>query len=107
MKIDRNAFAKGRLIAKPGKKHFDEKPAQGLPQLGLDRQRDGMLYTPAAYRPDTPSPCMVIFTGQGEMQHMGGRFLSILPIQPTLFFLHQWQEARAGTLLVTTVSALI
>lgn len=39
--------------------------AAGQHPLGLDHERDGLLYLPASYRPETPLPLLVLFHGAG------------------------------------------
>ncbi|HEX2054744.1 MAG TPA: alpha/beta hydrolase-fold protein, partial [Actinomycetota bacterium] len=56
--------AGGRLGARPGDP--TQPPAQpGLHQLGFGTGRDGLLYVPAAYRPDIPAPLVVLLHGAG------------------------------------------
>lgn len=37
----------------------------GQHPLGLDHERDGLIYLPASYRPDTPMPLLVLCHGAG------------------------------------------
>ncbi len=52
-----------RLSARPGSP--TETPATGLSPLGLASGRDGVLYVPASYSPDTPVPLFVGLHGAG------------------------------------------
>jgi phospholipase/carboxylesterase len=40
-------------------------PTIGLSSLGLEEGRDGELYVPSTYSPDTPSPLFVVLHGAG------------------------------------------
>ena len=58
----------GRLLARPGQPHYTG-PA-GLHPLDLGGQRDGLLYVPASYIPDHPSPLALMLHGAGgNAQH--------------------------------------
>jgi len=51
----------GRLQARPGK---PTRPVQtGVHDLGLAADRDGVLYVPAAYRPEKPLPLLMLLHG--------------------------------------------
>jgi phospholipase/carboxylesterase len=52
-----------RLAAQPGSP--TETPTQGLSQLGLGGSRDGLLYVPDSYSPDTAAPLFVGLHGAG------------------------------------------
>jgi phospholipase/carboxylesterase len=56
-----------RLTARPGTP--SETPTLGMSQLGLDLglagSRDGLLYVPQSYSPDTPAPLFVALHGAG------------------------------------------
>lgn len=41
-------------------------PGAGQHPLGLDHERDGLLYVPRGYDPATPMPLMVLFHGAGS-----------------------------------------
>ncbi|HYN88312.1 MAG TPA: hypothetical protein VER55_07270, partial [Ardenticatenaceae bacterium] len=57
------AHAEGRLLARPGV------PAESLPPgthpLGLEPERDGLLYVPAGYQPEQPAPLVLMLHGAG------------------------------------------
>jgi phospholipase/carboxylesterase len=52
-----------RLRARPGTPTTS--PTLGLSQLGLGGSRDGVLYVPESYSPDTPAPLFVALHGAG------------------------------------------
>lgn len=54
----------GRLRARPGTP--TSTVTAGLHQLGLGGARDGLLYVPAAYRPDAAAPLALLFHGAGQ-----------------------------------------
>ena len=57
----------GRLLARPGQ---PAGPAPlGLQPLGLDGPRDGLLYVPAGYQPDRPTPLVLMLHGAGGNAH--------------------------------------
>jgi phospholipase/carboxylesterase len=55
----------GRLRARPGAKAPGGAPV-GLRPLGLAAERDGYLYVPLDYRPDSPSPLVLLLHGASE-----------------------------------------
>ena len=70
MQINREAFARGRLTAKPGKEIAEQTVLPGLQALGLDNKRDGLIYIPPGYNPTTPTPLAVMLHGAGgDAQH--------------------------------------
>ena len=52
-----------RLTARPGTPELT--PQVGLSDLGLSPRRDGILYVPESYSPDTPAPLFVGLHGAG------------------------------------------
>ena len=52
-----------RLTARPGVPVFT--PPSGLSELHIGTQRDGLLYVPLSYVPDTPAPLLVALHGAG------------------------------------------
>lgn len=54
---------RNRLTARPGTP--TEIPTLGLSPLGIGGQRDGLLYVPESYFPDTPAPLFVALHGAG------------------------------------------
>jgi len=65
MQPDREAFTRGRLTAKPGKKIAGQITQTGLQALGLDNKRDGLLYIPPGYNSDKPAALAVMLHGAG------------------------------------------
>ncbi len=65
MQIDREAFARGRLGAKPVGKDPKQTVLPGLQALGLDYKRDGLIYIPPGYNPATPVALAVMLHGAG------------------------------------------
>ena len=58
----------GRLYARPTAP--EEAASPGLHRLSVDRERDGLLYVPTGYHPDTPAPLAVMLHGaNGNAQH--------------------------------------
>ncbi len=54
---DQVASSESRLTARPGTPSLT--PTKGLTQLGLSSGRDGILYVPESYSPDTPMPLFI------------------------------------------------
>ena len=54
---DKVESSESRLTARPGTPTLT--PTKGLTQLGLSSGRDGILYVPESYSPDTPMPLFV------------------------------------------------
>ncbi len=52
-----------RLTARPGSPTVT--PTVGLTELGLGIGRDGLLYVPESYSPDTPAPLFIALHGAG------------------------------------------
>jgi phospholipase/carboxylesterase len=56
--------ADGRITARP---HPPTKTAEaGLHPMGLDADRDALLYVPKSYRPDVPAPLALLLHGAGQ-----------------------------------------
>ncbi|MFN8474517.1 MAG: alpha/beta hydrolase-fold protein [Anaerolineae bacterium] len=62
-KSEYTAYENGRLTARPSRVALDGQ--RGLHRLGLDDRRDGWLYVPATYRPNTPAPLVLMLHGAG------------------------------------------
>lgn len=60
---NRQAASSGRLLSRPTQP--TESAAHGLHTLGLDGQRDGLLYVPKSYRIDHPAPLVLMLHGAG------------------------------------------
>lgn len=70
MQIDREAFSKGRLTAKPGNHIVGQTYSTGLHSLGLDNKRDGLVYVPAKYDENIATPIAIMLHGAGgDAQH--------------------------------------
>lgn len=65
MEINREAFAMGRLIVRPGEKLQEKSISPGLQSLGLDLKRDALLYVPPNYSTNNPAPLAVMLHGAG------------------------------------------
>lgn len=66
MKSASREATEARLLARPGKPASSAPKAKpGLHELGLARDRDGLLYVPAGYREDSPAPLAVMLHGAG------------------------------------------
>lgn len=58
----------GRLQSRFGAVPSDP-GATGLHHLGLDRGRDGLVYVPPGYRPESPTPVVLALHGAGGTAH--------------------------------------
>lgn len=58
-----------RLLARPGQPRADITP--GLHHLGLDGDRDALLYVPTGYRPAQPAPVVLSLHGAGGVEASG------------------------------------
>jgi predicted esterase len=87
------AAEEGRLLARSGQGRppAAAQAALGEQRLGLDGQRDGLLYVPAAYDANRPAPLAVMLHGAGGSAQHG------------LALLRQFADA-AGLLLLAPVS---
>ena len=65
MPTEIETFRKGRLIARPVLHPVDTGATTGVHPLQLDDRRDGLLYIPAGYTPERPSPLAVMLHGAG------------------------------------------
>lgn len=59
----------GRILAKPGPVTEQNRP--GLHALGLDGNRDALLYVPEGYRRDMPAPFVLMLHGAGGSAENG------------------------------------
>jgi len=59
----------GRLLARPGPPTDTASP--GLQALGLDHNRDALLFVPAGYRADQPAPFVLSLHGAGGDANSG------------------------------------
>lgn len=64
-KVNERAATEGRLLARPRPGPRGGTVARGMQPLDREGGRDGMLYIPAAYRPDRPLPLVLMLHGAG------------------------------------------
>jgi phospholipase/carboxylesterase len=76
---------RGRLAARPGSP--SESGLPGLHPLGLNDQRDGLLFVPDSYRADTPAPLVLMLHGAGSDARSGLRPLQDLANEAGLILL--------------------
>ncbi len=95
MQIDREAFARGRLIARPGEKVSKQIVSPGLQPLGLDRKRDGLIYIPSGYNPSAPAPLAVMLHGAGGDAEHGMSLIRHLADEANLILLAP--KSRGGS----------
>lgn len=84
----------GRLLARP----HPPTPASdgpGLHDVGLGGRRDGLLYVPTGYRPDTPAPLVVMLHGAGG--NARGGIEPFLPLADQAGLLLVAPDSRAVT----------
>jgi predicted esterase len=82
MLIDREAFKRGRLTARPVR-HIningdDNDLTTGVHALNIDHKRDALLYVPTNYHPNYPAALAIMLHGAGGDAHHG---LSLLRFQ--------------------------
>ncbi len=66
---DKTAARKGQLLARPAKQ-TRRTPEFGLHSLFVEEKREVLLYVPAGYKPETPSPLALMLHGAGgSTQH--------------------------------------
>src|SRR5687768_17171890 len=75
MPAERDTFRRGRITAKLTKIRPTQNATLGLQPLGLDANKDGLLYIPLSYQADKPTPLVVLLYGAGGYAQHG---LSIL-----------------------------
>lgn len=69
----------GRLQARPGQPQTGGEAAQlGLQRMGLDANRDVLLYVPSGYQADRPAPLAVMLHGAGGIAEHGMSLLQSL-----------------------------
>jgi len=87
------AAAQGRLLARPARP-VDEASA-GFQPVGLDGDRDGILYVPEGYRVDQPAPFVLTLHGAGGDAH--GGLAPLLPLADAYGLILLAPDARRGT----------
>ena len=73
-KPDQQAAGKGRLTARPRQVEeaaSQKATSQGQQRLGIEGKRDGLLYVPAGYRANQPTPLALMLHGAGGDAHHG------------------------------------
>lgn len=73
--LDKQTAEAGRLLARPAQPVETVSP--GLQALGLETERDGLLYIPPGYQPDRPAPLALMLHGAGSIAQHG-----LAPLQP-------------------------
>lgn len=75
-----HADSEGRLLARSRAEQQSSDPCApvGLQSLGLDRNRDALLYVPATYRADQPAPLALMLHGAGGTAQHGMTLLQPL-----------------------------
>ena len=88
---DRRAWERGRLMGHPSK--VERMAPLGLRPLGLEPDgRDGRLFVPAGYRPERPSPMVLMLHGAG-----GNSRDAMAPLQGLAdeIRFHRWRLKRS------------
>lgn len=68
--VSRGAVEAGRLRSRPHE-GLKQRERPGLQRLDVAGGADGLLYVPAAYRPDRPAPLVVLLHGAGGRARSG------------------------------------
>jgi len=89
----RAAHAQGRLLARPKENAVDGQP--GSFEIGLERERDGILYVPKSYDPDRPAPFVLALHGAGGSGRNG--LQPLLPLADRFGFILLSPDARLST----------
>jgi phospholipase/carboxylesterase len=80
---DKPKAAPGRLVARPAPPTIA--PVVGRSSLGLASGRDGIIYVPRTYNPNTPAPLVLMLHGAGQDAETGIRpFLSLADTAGTI-----------------------
>lgn len=87
-----------RLLARPGQPSSEIAP--GLYSIGLDEERDGLLYVPAGYRPERPAPLMLSLHGAGGDEEAGLYPLHDLADEAGLILLSPASRGRTWDVLL-------
>ena len=83
----------GRLLARPGQPTDSASP--GLQPLGLEGERDGLLYVPASYQADHPAPLVLMLHGAGGAAR--GALNPFLPLADAAGLILLATDSRART----------
>jgi len=84
--------SEGRLLARPAL--ATTTGSSGLQALGLDTQRDGLVYVPATYRAEQPAPLAVMFHGAGGTAQHGMALLQSLADAAGMILLAPWSRRQ-------------
>jgi predicted esterase len=71
MATERDKYKTGRITAKTGKPTGTGEAPAGVQRLGLDTQKDGLLYVPRGYHPNRPAALTVMLHGAGGSAEQG------------------------------------
>lgn len=85
--------AAGRLAARPSAPKLS--PPTGGSSLGLAYGRDGILYVPTTYNPNTPAPLVLMLHGAGQSSEIGIR--PFLPLADAAGLVLVAPDSRGGT----------
>jgi predicted esterase len=83
---------RGRLLVRPAAP--SQAGSLGEQTLGLAAPRDGLLYVPPGYRPNTPAPLVVSLHGAGSNEQRGLSLLRALADEAGLLLLAPASRAR-------------
>jgi phospholipase/carboxylesterase len=87
MNIYRDAFKRGRIVARPGETISGEEHKFGAHPLDIDRKRDALIYLPKTYIENKPSPLAVMLHGAGGDAYHGMSLLRHLADDNNLILL--------------------
>jgi len=85
--------APGRLTARPGAPRLT--PVIGRSSLGLATGRDGIVYVPSSYNPNTPAPLVLMLHGAGQSAEIG--IAPFLPLAESAGVVLVAPDSRGGT----------
>ena len=83
----------GRLAARPSAPALS--PPMGRSSLGLAYGRDGILYVPSSYNPNSPAPLVLMLHGAGQSSEIGVR--PFLPLADAAGLVLVAPDSRGGT----------
>lgn len=71
MVSERAQYSSGRLTANPVKPASNKAVVTGLQPLGLEKEKDGLIYVPESYASDHPAALAVMLHGAGARAEQG------------------------------------
>lgn len=71
----REIYRTGRLTAKPGRKSANNDAPTGIQTLGLNSEKENLLYVPKGYDPHVPAALAVMLHGSGGIAEHGMSYL--------------------------------